>query len=277
MDRRFSQRQDLLESELSVARSNLVKESIRLSHTALGDLFYSRGDLTEAFRNYLRTRDYCTSPRQTLHMCINVVRCALEMKNYLHVGTYVQKAESSPEAATEPETMSKLRAAQGLTYITQGKYKLAATAFTSLSCDLGSSFNDVISGGDVATYGTLCGLATMDRSEVSSRMIDSATFRELLAQAPIEIRDAATDFHGSRYGVALAALDRLRPMFAMDPFLADHAESLLAAVRARALTQYTRPFASLDLSAMAAAFNTDEKQVFLRLEENQCIVWQNLL
>lgn len=175
------------------------------------------------------------------------------------MGTYVQKAEASPESANEPETMSKIRAAQGLAYLSQGKYKLAAKAFTSLTSDLGTSFTDVVSGGDVATYGTLCALATMDRSDVASRVIDSATFRELLGQAPVEIRDAATDFHGSRYGAALSALDRLRTVLVLDPYLAEHTETLLAAVRARALTQYTKPFASLDLSSMAAAFNTDEK------------------
>lgn len=40
-----SQRQDRLESELHGHKTNLIKESIRQSHNALGDFFYSRGDL----------------------------------------------------------------------------------------------------------------------------------------------------------------------------------------------------------------------------------------
>lgn len=39
------QRQERLEAELHGHKTNLIKESIRQSHNALGDFFYSRGDL----------------------------------------------------------------------------------------------------------------------------------------------------------------------------------------------------------------------------------------
>lgn len=258
IDRRFIQKQETLDSELTVARSTLVKESIREGHARFGDLLYSRGEIVEAFRQYLRTRDYCTTPQQTVEMCINVVKCALEMKNYLHVNTYVQKAEAFPTGAIDPEALGKLRAAQGVAYLAQGKYEPAAKSFTSLPADLGSSFANVLSAGDVATYGTLCALATMDRREVSLRVVNSGTFRDLLNQAPVEVRDAANDYFGSRYGTALMALERLRPVLMLDPYMADHVEALLSAVRAQAVTQYTRPFTTLDLVAMASAFHTDE-------------------
>jgi COP9 signalosome complex subunit 1 len=45
----------------------------------------------------VRTRDYCTTPRHVLAMCLNVIRCAVEMGNFLHVANYVAKAESAPE------------------------------------------------------------------------------------------------------------------------------------------------------------------------------------
>lgn len=235
-----------------------MKESIREGHARFGDLLYSRGEIVEAFRQYLRTRDYCTTPQQTVEMCINVVTCALEMRNYLHVTTYVQKAEAFPSGSIDPEALGKLRAAQGVAYLAQGKYEPAAKSFTSLPADLGSSFADVLSAGDVATYGTLCALATMDRSEVSLHIVNSGTFRDLLNQAPQEVQDATNDYFSSRYGTALMALERLRPVLMLDPYMADHAEALLAAVRAQAVTQYTRPFTSLDLVSMASVFHTDE-------------------
>lgn len=40
-----NQRQERFESELHGHKTNLIKESIRQSHNALGDFFYSRGDL----------------------------------------------------------------------------------------------------------------------------------------------------------------------------------------------------------------------------------------
>jgi hypothetical protein len=53
----------------------------------------------EAFKCYVRTRDYCTTPRHVLAMCLNVIRCAVEMGNFLHVANYVGKAEATPEVS----------------------------------------------------------------------------------------------------------------------------------------------------------------------------------
>ena len=258
VDARFTQRQEALEAELNISRSNLVKESIRRGYVALGDLLFSRGDTQEAFRQHLRSRDYCTTPQQTVQMCLSVVRCALVMKNYLHVGTYVQKAEALPSDDVDVEALAKLRAALGVALMCQGKYKAAARAFTSLPLDIGSSYSDVIASADVATYGTLTALATLDRSEVSTRILDSSTFREMMGHAGAEVRDMATDFQSSRYGTALAALARLTPYLrVVDPYVAEHADALIASVRSRALTLYTKPFAVLDLAQMAVTFNTD--------------------
>lgn len=50
-----------------------------------------------AFKSYVRTRDYCTTSRHLLTMCLNVIRVAIEMGNYAHVNNYVQKAEQTPD------------------------------------------------------------------------------------------------------------------------------------------------------------------------------------
>ncbi len=188
-----------LEAELSSAKANLIKESIRMGHNDLGDHFYARGDLqvgrgagrragagrdgtgrsaallcrvvcagaedaapgvvcgagpclvacgrsgagtarrrrlerrggqwrgrrgrstevperavgTEkgrerllvralspaqnAFKSYVRMRDYCTSPKHILQMCLSLIRVSLELNNLLQVGNYVSKAESTPD------------------------------------------------------------------------------------------------------------------------------------------------------------------------------------
>ena len=49
----------------------------RLQHNDLGDHYYRCGDLQGALKNYTRTRDYLTSPKQLIQMCVTVskVRC----------------------------------------------------------------------------------------------------------------------------------------------------------------------------------------------------------
>lgn len=44
----------------------------------------------------MRTRDYCTSPKHIMTMCLNAVRVAVEMNNFMHVTNYVSKAEQTP-------------------------------------------------------------------------------------------------------------------------------------------------------------------------------------
>jgi COP9 signalosome complex subunit 1 len=47
-----------------------------------------------AFKGYVRSRDYCTSPRQVVDMCLAVIRCAVENGGFVHVSNYVSKARA---------------------------------------------------------------------------------------------------------------------------------------------------------------------------------------
>ena len=51
-----------------------------------------------AFKSYVRARDYCTTSRHIVAMCLAVVRVAVEMGNSLHIASYVAKAEAAPDA-----------------------------------------------------------------------------------------------------------------------------------------------------------------------------------
>ena len=53
--------------------------------------------LQNAFKCYVRARDYCTTPKHIVAMCLNVIKVCLEMNNYVHVNNYVQKAEQAPD------------------------------------------------------------------------------------------------------------------------------------------------------------------------------------
>ncbi|KAL4439259.1 hypothetical protein ABPG77_004161 [Micractinium sp. CCAP 211/92] len=255
VERLAAQKQDKLENELNVYKSNLIKESIRMGHNELGDFFYSRGDLQNAFKHYMRTRDYCTTGRHIVHMCLQVVKCSIELGNYIHLSNYVQKAEATPEGQADPSVMSKLACASGLYCLEQGRYKAAALKFTEATSELGTSFSDVIAPQDVAIYGALCGMAALSRAELSGRLLNNVAFRELLELVP-EVREALHDFYASNYTSCLSQLENLRLQLSLDPHLHDHVQPLYQAVRNKALTQYTAPFAALDLNAMAAFFST---------------------
>ena len=72
----------------------------------------------------------------------------------------------------------------GLAALESRKYKMAARKFTELGVELGNSYEEVISPQDVATYGGLCALASLDRKELKERVLDNITFRAALEARP---------------------------------------------------------------------------------------------
>ena len=82
-----------------------------MGHNDLGEHHYERGDLQAAFKCFVRPRDYCTSSKHLVGMCLSVVRVSLELGSFLHVANYVQKAEATPDKDAEPLVQAKLGAA----------------------------------------------------------------------------------------------------------------------------------------------------------------------
>ena len=65
---------------LSTAQAHLNKEAIRLAYLALCDFHRPRGDLEEAMRVALRSREYCTTRSQTAHVCLLIMELAMDMR-----------------------------------------------------------------------------------------------------------------------------------------------------------------------------------------------------
>eukprot|EP00898_Chlorokybus_atmophyticus_P005592 jgi/Chlat1/6033/Chrsp4S06328 len=271
IDRRATQRHEKLELELNGYKTNLIKESIRMGHNDLGDFYYQRGELQNALKSYIRTRDYCTTSKHIIAMCLNVIRVSIELPNFAHVANYVQKAEQTPDVA-DPVVLAKLRCAAGLAHLESKKYKLAARKFVDVNFELGTNYTEVIAPQDVAVYGGLCALASFDRAELRAKVIDHVNFRNFLELVP-EVRELINDFYASRYAQCLGYLHKLRADLMLDIHLHDHVDAMYEQIRHRALIQYTTPFISVSLSTMATAFNTDvaglEKEIAALIMDNQ--------
>ncbi len=97
-----------------------------MGYNDLAEFYYARGELQQAFKQYLRTRDYCTTPKHVISMCLNIILVSTELGQFGNVANYIQKAESTPDAVSEPIVQAKLKSAAGLAYLDQSKYKIAA-------------------------------------------------------------------------------------------------------------------------------------------------------
>lgn len=100
------------------------------------------GDLANALKCYSRARDYCTSSRHVVNMCINVIKVSVYLQNWSHVVSYVNKAMATPDfndgnvkGSDSPQLLTRLHCAYGLAELATGKYKSAAKHFLQTNID----------------------------------------------------------------------------------------------------------------------------------------------
>ncbi|KAL2764483.1 COP9 signalosome complex subunit 1 isoform 1 [Daubentonia madagascariensis] len=234
----------------------------RRGHDDLGDHYLDCGDLSNALKCYSRARDYCTSAKHVINMCLNVIKVSVYLQNWSHVLSYVSKAESTPEIAEQrgerdsqtQAILTKLKCAAGLAELAARKYKQAAKCFLLASFDH-CDFPELLSPSNVAVYGGLCALATFDRQELQRNVISSSSFKLFLELEP-QVRDIIFKFYESKYASCLKMLDEMKDNLLLDMYLAPHVRTLYTQIRNRALIQYFSPYVSADMHKMAAAFNT---------------------
>lgn len=248
-----------LDNDLKNYKSNSIKESIRRGHDDLGDHYLNCGELSNALKCYSRARDYCTSGKHVVNMCLNVIKVSVYLQNWSHVLSYCSKAESTPDFAegngkdANQSILTRLRCAGGLAELASRKYKNAAKLFLSANFDY-ADCPELFSASNIATYGSLCALATYDRQELQKNVISSSSFKLFLELEP-QLRDIIFKFYESKYASCLKLLDEIRDNLLLDMYIAPHVNNLYTKIRNRALIQYFSPYLSADMHKMATAFN----------------------
>jgi len=108
---------------------------------------------------------------------------------------------------------------------------------------------------DIAVYGGLCALASMDRNELQRRVLDSANgmFRGFLELEP-QIRRAISFFCNSKFRPCLEILQSYRPDYLLDIYLQRHVSTLYSLIRVKSIQQYLVPFSTVTLDEMAKIF-----------------------
>ncbi|CAK0837326.1 unnamed protein product [Prorocentrum cordatum] len=250
-----SKLKDLYEQDLHQAKVTQIKDSIRTCHTQLTGLCTEQGDYAGALKYASKSREFCTEPQAVFSTCMTIIKLSALCRQYDDIQSFTSRAHHTP--FKDEASQSKICAAYGLYYMATGKYKEASFSFAQVKQqDLGSTFSDVLCAQDIALYGVLCALASLDRNEVQSKLLDSASFQECLDLAP-SIRDVALDFCNCRYAACLTSLERLKEGLLLDVHLHGQVADLCLQIRSRGIVQYFAPFISVSLHSMAEAFNTD--------------------
>ncbi|KAI8947350.1 26S proteasome subunit RPN7-domain-containing protein [Xylaria longipes] len=244
-----------LEGELKGYKNNLVKESIRIGHRDLGEHLESIGNLSGAYDAYGKMRPDSSTMPHVVEVSKHIIGILLQKQDWTGILANVNKIMTSSLPAVESGAEQPYqKTVAGLAYLGSEKYAEAAKCFLDAGDpNMCQRFSDVASANDVATYGGLLALASMDRKELQRRVLDNSTFRTYLELEP-HLRKAISMFVNCRYSACLEILERYRPDYLLDLYLQKHVANIFSLIRKKCIIQYLVPFSCVTLVNMNAVF-----------------------
>lgn len=276
-----------LENDLKNYKFHSMKESIKRCYDELGEHYLDCGDLSNALKCFSNAQDYCSSGKNVVNVCLNVIKVAVYLENWTHVLNCVAKAKSikiQEDCSQAIET--KLKCAAGLAELANTLYKSAAKHFLQANLD-NCDFPEYLSSNNVAIYGGLCALATFNRDELKNNVIYNKSFKMFLELEP-QLRDIILKFHKSEFASCFKLLDEIKNNLLLDMYIAPHVKTLFSLIRKKALIDYFSPYLSADMHKMATVFNTtvcvlendlmqliSEGQIQARIDSHKKILFAN--
>lgn len=239
----------------------------------LGKFHLEAGNIKEARAAFTRMRSESTEHRQIEEVERLHVEVLVEEKNWLGIlGGPRFASPISTGSAGDPLIP------RGLASLRQRNYSEAARNFTmaegpterrdnagpaNSSGGGGTAkwpYSHLLSVSDVAVYGGLTALATMDRGDLQSAVLDNSNFRLYLEHEP-HVRRAIQFFVNARYAECLGVLHSHRVEYLLDLHLHHHVEELLYMIRTECIVRYFQPFSCVSIEALEKAFGVPGQSI----------------
>jgi COP9 signalosome complex subunit 1 len=232
-----------------------------MANEDLGKHYQATGDLGKAFEAYSRMRQDVSVAKHIMEISRSLIEVAIEQRNWIAVTSNVAKIRGAMLSSEDDKVLQPyLCAAEGLSCLDSGDYYNASISFLGTDAGMGQKYSSVISPNDVAVYGGLCALATMERNELHTRVLENSNFRTYLELEP-HIRRAINFFVNSRYSACLSIIEDYRADYLLDVHLQKHVDELYHLIRSKSIVQYFIPFSCVTLDSLNAAFAAPGKTI----------------
>lgn len=227
----------------------------------LGKHLESIGDLNAAAETYSKMRPDASTVKQFIDVGKHLVRVSVQRREWGMVSAHLSKMGGAQSPEDEKVIQPYVKIAQGIALLGQEKYMDAALSFLAAEPTAPSStYSDLASSNDVAIYGGLLALASMDRKGLQEQVLDNSKFRTFLELEP-HIRRAVAQFVSGRYSACIAILESYRPDYLLDIYLQKHIPNIYAQIRSKCIVQYLIPFSCVSLDSMNKAFGSPEQPI----------------
>lgn len=228
---------------------------MQMGNEDLGKHYQKIGLLAEAAEAFGRMRHDVTTTKQIMSCGLHLISVSLQRHDWNLVLSNVGKVSGFQQTEEDATTFQPfIKLASGLALLGLGSYKDAARNF--MATDLQAppeGLREIASLNDVAVYGGLLALATMERSELQKRVLENAVFKHALEHEP-HIRKAISLFVNGRYSACLEMLESSRADYLLDIYLCKHVSAIFALIRSKCITQYFKPFSCVTLANLEASF-----------------------
>ncbi|PFH60418.1 hypothetical protein XA68_11006 [Ophiocordyceps unilateralis] len=243
-----------LEAELKGYKNNLIKESIRMGNEDLGKHLESIGKLQEASDAYGRMRQDVGTAKHIVECIRHVTTVALQRRDWTVVSSSVGKLAGVQTDEDDKSTQAYVKVASGIALLCTSHYLDAANSFLQVDSSAPpAAYANVASPNDIAIYGGLTALATMQRQDLQQRVLDNQAFRTFLEQEP-NVRKAISLFINGRYSSCLSILESVRPDYLLDIYLHKQIPALYSKIRSKCIVQYFVPFSCVTIDSLNTAF-----------------------
>ncbi|KAJ3555158.1 hypothetical protein NPX13_g10418 [Xylaria arbuscula] len=195
-----------LEAELKGYKNNLIKESIRIGNRDLGEHLEAMGNLNGAADAYLKMRSDASVSFHVIDTNKHIIGVLLQKRDWAGILAYANKLTTSNPTLEDTTTEQPYqRMVTGLAYLGSERYYEAAACFLDVGDPIiCQRYNDVASSNDVATYGGLLALASMDRDALQRSVLVTVSSEPRVAMQ-MNVLQTVRDYNKE-------ALERLRRM-----------------------------------------------------------------
>lgn len=222
----------------------------------LGRHFETIGDLATATDAYNRMRADVSTAKQIVDVGKHLANVSAQRQDWSMVLgslTKITGVQTEEEKGLQPY----VKILQGIAHMGLDKFEDAARCFLHVDATKdakdGGDHSSVASSNDVAVYGGLLALATMDRKDLQAKVLDNSNFRTFLELEP-HIRKAISLFVNGRYSACLSILESYRADYLLDIYLQQHIPTIYGRIRSKCIVQYFTPFSCVTLSSLNDAF-----------------------
>ena len=194
----------------------------------------------------------------------HLIRLAILMRDWSSVALQASKIGGLVAPDIPSEASRYVKVARGIASLHTGALPEAARAFISvLPGGSGSSSwgeGEVASPNDVAVYGAILALATMERPALRAEVLESATFRPYLELEP-HLRKALSFYVGGKYRACLEILEAYRPDYMLDVHLCKHVNMLYGRIRTKCIVQYLIPYSCISMDSLQETFGREGEPI----------------